>query len=104
MKISLVIFVMIFIISSNALNDNRLSSLNYKITKLYQSKGFGTKPSIVDSNSNTPAVEAIKLTRKTDTRQVMVLLIIITIIFTTITIIFIYYHYNYIIIMIITII
>ena len=72
MEISLIIFVMIFIISSSALNNSRLSSFNYKITKLYQSKGFGTKPSI-DSNSNAPAVEAIKLTRKTDTRQVMVL-------------------------------
>lgn len=62
----LLLIVVSIIISCNALY---VSSNNRIDTKLF-SKGFGSKP-ITDSG-NVPAVEAIKLTRKTDTRQVMV--------------------------------
>ena len=63
----IIVIILLIIISCNALyvsNNNRIYS------KLY-SKGFGTKQTSADSG-NVPAVEAIKLTRKTDTRQVMV--------------------------------
>ena len=62
------LLLIIFSISNCYYINNNYNYLRF--CNIYMSKGFGSKTQNTQNN-NGPAVEPIKLTRKTDTRQVM---------------------------------